>query len=134
MMRFTLSYAAVLTFLNLSVAQPAAKPSLIPTPRGWREKTTPLPPRFADGMSWKGTEELRFAPGMYAEKSDSFLSYTFLFWLNPDQPTDAKAIERELLAYYRGLAKGVMPRRLNMEANVGEFTLSLKDAPKPDKR
>src|SRR5262249_54298001 len=95
---------------------------------GWKREAIALPPPFAPGMTWKGTEELRFAPGMYKEGSDSFLSYTFLFWLPADQPTDAKAIDRELLAYYRGLAKAVMPRRLNREADVATFTLTTKEA------
>jgi hypothetical protein len=134
MTRLTLAFVALLAIVGTMTGQPTDKPHQIPTPKGWREESMPMPPRFAAGMTWRGTEELRFAPGMYREGSDSFLSYAFLCWLAADPPTDARAIERELLAYFRGLAKGVMPRRLNKEADVDAFTLTLKEAAKADKR
>lgn len=134
MNRRTFTCISVLAVVGAAAGQTKDKPYQIPTPKGWREESMPMPPRFAADMTWKGTEELRFAPGMYREGSDSFLSYAFLCWLDADQPTDAKAIERELLAYFRGLAKAVMPRRLNKEADVGSFTLTLKEAKQLAKR
>jgi hypothetical protein len=134
MARLTLIFVAVSAAVGPTAGQPKDKPYKIPTPVGWREESMPLPPRFAAGMTWTGSEELRFAPGMYRDGSDSFLSYAFLCWLPADQPTDAKAVERELLAYFSGLAKGVIPRRLNKEADVKSFTLTLKEVAKPDNR
>jgi hypothetical protein len=128
MLRLTFALTAALLLAGSATGQADKKSYLIPTPKGWREESMPVPPRFAPDMKWKGTEEIRFAPGMYAPDSASFLSYGFLFWLPPDQKIDRTATEQELLAYFRGLAKAVAPRRIKKEVDVAAFTLKLQDA------
>jgi hypothetical protein len=121
------------------LTQPAAgqpqkePPYRVPTPQGWGKETIPLPPEFAPGMSWKGVEELRFAPGMFKPDSDTFFSYALLFWLPAGQKTDPRTMETELLTYYRGLARAVSGGK-GREVDVGAFTLTIKDADKPEKR
>jgi hypothetical protein len=122
--------------LTLSaVGQPTKEPLYkIPTPKGWGKETIVLPPSFAKNMNWKGTEELRFAPGMFKADAADFFSYSLLFWLPDDQKIDAKAMEKELLEYYRGLAKAVLESKKS-EVDVSTFTLSIKDEKeKPAKR
>lgn len=104
--------ACLLSALVLTASaagQPEKEPPYqVPTPAGWAGETIALPPAFAPDMKWKGTEELRFAPGMFKPEAPDFFSYALLFWLPEDAETDTKAIERELLAYYRGLAAAVL--------------------------
>src|SRR4249920_2110771 len=104
-MRHLNSLPVVLLLLaSPAFGQPDKKPPYqLPTPKGWGKETIALPPPFAPDMTWKGAEELRFAPGMFKADSDSFLSYTLFFWLPDDQKIDAKTMEKEFLAYYRGL-------------------------------
>jgi hypothetical protein len=77
-----------------AAGQPEKEPPYqVPTPAGWGKETIALPPAFAPDMKWKGTEELRFAPGMFKAGAPDFFSYALLFWLPDDADTDAKAME-----------------------------------------
>jgi hypothetical protein len=79
-------------------------------------------------------EELRFAPNWMKANADTFFSYALLFWLPEDQAIDRRSIERELLAYYRGLAKAVLQGK-HEEVDFDKFTLSIHEAPaQPAKR
>jgi hypothetical protein len=73
----------------------------------WKGERIELPPRFAPAMTLKGTEEIRFAPGMFDAKSDSFFTYAFVFSVPKAQELTPELIQKELLAYYRGLAEAV---------------------------
>jgi hypothetical protein len=119
-----------LLLVTHSVAgQPGKEPPYqVPAPAGWAKETIPLPSAFAPDMKWKGTEELRFAPGMFRADSDTFFSYALLFWLPDDQKTDPGTIEKELLVYYRGLARAVLKSK-GQEVDVSTFTVAVKDAP-----
>jgi hypothetical protein len=107
-------------------AEPEKPPYRLPEPKGWGKETIELPPGFAPDMAWKGVEDLRFAPGMFKPDAPDFFSYALLFWLPDDQKTDPKTIEKELLAYYRGLAKAVAGKKQKLD--VADFTLTIKDA------
>jgi hypothetical protein len=109
-------------------------PYQVPTPTAWAEETFALPPAFAPDMKWKGTEELRFAPGMFQADAPDFFSYALLFWLPDDAEIDAKAMEQELLTYYRGLAAAVL-RAKKQDMDTKAFTLTVTAAKEqPDKR
>jgi hypothetical protein len=109
-------------------------PYQVPTPTGWAGETIALPPAFAPDMKWKGTEELRFAPGMFKADAPDFFSYALFFWLPDDADTDPRAMERELLAYYRGLAAAVLKGK-KQEVDTKAFTLAITAArEQPDKR
>jgi hypothetical protein len=84
-------------------------------------------------MKWKGTEELRFAPGMFKANAPDFFSYALLFRLDDDAEIDAKTMERELLAYYRGLAVAVLKSK-KKEVDAKAFSLTITAATQqPDK-
>lgn len=118
-----------------AVGQPEKNlPYQVPAPKGWAKETIALPPAFAPDMKWKGKEELRFAPNWMKADADTFFSYTLLFWLPEHEKVDAKEIERELLTYYRGLAKAVLEQK-KQKVDVSAFTISVKEASdKPGKR
>ncbi|HUR54586.1 MAG TPA: hypothetical protein VMZ71_10665, partial [Gemmataceae bacterium] len=109
MMRLALLLGGVFLLSALAPAQPEKLPFKLPQPKGWAGEVIDLPPKgFAPEMTWKGKEEIRFAPGMFKADAQDFFSYALLFWLPADQKTDAKTLEEELLTYYRGLAKTVL--------------------------
>ncbi len=125
--------ALVLTSLVAKEAPPEPAYQL-PTPPGWRKETFTLPPPFAPDMKWKGHEELRFAPGMFKANAPDFFCYAFLFRLSDDTPIDAKTLERQLLAYYRGLASAVSKSR-KREVDTKSFSLTIGVvSQQPDKR
>jgi hypothetical protein len=107
--------------------EPKKPPYQVPEPKGWGKETIALPPGFAPDVAWKGTEELRFAPDWMKADGNTFFSYALLFWLPDDQKIDPKTMEKELLAYYRGLAKAVLESK-KQKADVSAFTLTIKDA------
>jgi hypothetical protein len=85
-------------------------------------------------MKWKGTEELRFAPGMFKANAPDFFSYAMLFCLPDDAEIDAKTMQRELLAYYRGLAAAVLKGK-KKEVDTKVFSLTITPASQqPDRR
>ncbi len=122
-----LSLVGVFGLVTAVAGQPEKRPYQVPEPKGWGKETIELPPAFAPDMKWKGAEELRFAPGMFKPDAADFFSYALLFWLPDDQKTDPKTVEKELLAYYRGLAKAVSEGK-KLKVDVNDFTLTIKDA------
>ena len=94
-------------------------------PKGWRGEAIQLPPGFARDMSWKGIEEVRFAPGMFDAKADDFFSYVFVFYLPQAKKPDEKVLQKELLKYYRGLATAVARNKGGVDAD--SFKLTVKE-------
>jgi len=76
-------------------------------PEGWRGERIELPPGFARDMKLKGVEEIRFSKGMFQPESEDFFSYVIVFRLDGQPKLAPETLERELLRYYRGLAKAV---------------------------
>ena len=66
-------------------------PAKLAAPEGWAGETIELPPGFAPDMKWKGSEHIRFAPGMMKPASDSFFCYAFAFELQPKPDLTAVA-------------------------------------------
>lgn len=94
-------------------------------PAGWGGESIKLPPGFAPDMKLKGTEHIRFAPGMMKAGSDSFFSYAFAFELQPQPALTATVIEDEFLKYYQGLCKAVLDGKLP-DVDPSKFTIELQ--------
>lgn len=107
----------------------AAEPenTKLAAPAGWGGETIQLPPGFAPDMKLKGTEHIRFAPGMMKPESDSFFSYAFAFELQPQPDLTEAVVKEEFLKYYRGLCKAVLGGKLP-EVDPSRFMLDLKRA------
>jgi hypothetical protein len=103
-------------------------------PAGWGGETIELPPRFAPDMKLKGSEQIRFAPGMMMPTSDSFFCYVFVFELQPTPALTQTVMKEELLKYYRGLCKAVLQGELP-DVDPSTFELGLQridpDVPAP---
>ena len=108
----------------------AAEIPTVKTPEGWKSEQLKLPPSFAAKMKLPGIEDIRFAPGMFQAKSDSFFSYTILFWIPEKQVVTRKLLEQELLTYYQGLCDAVLRDK---SVDSSKFSMVLKDVKLPDK-
>ena len=107
----------------------ADEPSLVKlaAPAGWGGETIQLPPGFAPEMKLKGSEYIRFAPGMMDPESDTFFSYAFVFELEPMPELTEAVVKDEFLKYYRGLCKAVLKGKLP-QVDPSKFTLELQQA------
>jgi hypothetical protein len=72
-------------------------------PKDWTIERFLIPISFAPQISYKGVEDIRFAPGWAKVKSDEYWTYAFLWWLDGSPETNAKIIAGNLKAYYTGL-------------------------------
>jgi len=120
--------------IYLVPALPGAEPTKeiqFDIPPGWKSERIDLPPSFAPKMKLHGTEDVRFAPGMFQSASDTFFSYMFVFRVQSDPELSHEVIERELLVYYRGLATAVLKSR-DIEVDTTRFALQLKEVKAAD--
>jgi len=86
--------------------------ALLPgAPTGWSAERLEFPLSFAPELEFKGVEELRFAPGMFAPDSDSYFSYVFALRLEGDIDVDEVFLGAFLEQYYRGLCRTVAEGR-----------------------
>lgn len=90
----------------------------------WKGERIELPPPFAPAMKLKGIEVIRFAPGMFDPKSDSFFSYALVFSVSQEQVLTEEIMQGEILTYYRGLAGAVLKSK-GKEVDADKFTLKL---------
>lgn len=109
------------TFL---VADEPGAPRLA-APAGWGGETIELPPGFAPDMKLKGSEHIRFAPGMMKPESGSFFCYAFVFELEPKPGLTEAVLKDEFLKYYRGLCQAVLDGKLP-DVDPSKFTLELQ--------
>lgn len=112
--------------LNPAIAQPDKRAEIkLEAPADWKGETIKLPPGFARDMQLKGIEVIRFAPGMFQPQSDSFFSYLFVFAVEKKPTLNAKTLNQEFLAYYRGLSKAVLGQA-GKSVKFDQFQLQLK--------
>jgi hypothetical protein len=76
-------------------------------PDGFRSETIPFPLDFAPGLTHRGAEELRFAPGFFDAAAPGYWSYAFAWRTEDPAELDATGLGAELTAYFRGLIDAV---------------------------
>jgi hypothetical protein len=85
---------------------------------GWGIERFSFPAAFAPGMTIKGVEDLRFAPGWDDPKSAGYWSYAYLWWLQDAPLLNAESLKANLEKYYSGLirsnieGRNIPPERL----------------------
>lgn len=72
----------------------------LPFPQGWGTEIFSLPATFAPAITYKGFEDIRFAPGWAKAASNEYWTYAFLWNLEDSVHIDAKIIAANLKAYY----------------------------------
>jgi hypothetical protein len=80
-------------------------PYSLPAPKDWGIERFLVPPGFAPSITYKGVEDIRFAPGWAKQTSEEYWSYAFLWYLESKPALTEASIERDLKAYYTGLLK-----------------------------
>jgi hypothetical protein len=92
-----------------SATAPAAAGRAMPwrIPDGFRSETIPFPLDFAPGLTHRGAEELRFAPGFFDAAAPGYWSYAFAWRTEDPAELDAAGLGAELTAYFRGLIDAV---------------------------
>lgn len=75
----------------------------LPLPDKWTKEVFPIPISFAPAISYKGHEEVRFAPGWGDSTKNDYWSYAFLWCLDNDPAVSDSVVENNLQFYYNGL-------------------------------
>ncbi len=104
----------IVCILSLHTAAQEAKPKfdgkkwvapyMLDTPEGWDIERFLIPIQFAPSIPYKGVEDIRFTPRWSKKESPEYWSYDFLWYLNGEPTFNTKTIEKNLTAYYTGLA------------------------------
>src|SRR5689334_20852224 len=79
-------------------------PYVLDTLQGWDIERFLIPIGFAPSIPYKGVEDIRFTPGWSKKGTSEYWSYAFLWYLDSIQKFDSAIIEKNLVAYYTGLA------------------------------
>jgi len=101
--------------------QRATDPFRFGTLTGWRSERIPFPLDFAPSLPYTGFEELRFAPGMFDPKSDTYFTYVFFWWIAGDVAPTRERLEKELVVYFKGLGDSVGAAR-NLKIDTSTVT------------
>lgn len=92
----------------MACGEPPSKPELLPEePRDWRFERIDFPLPFVPALKYDGFEELKFAPGMFDAKSDTYFTYVFAMKITNDVSINAKPLKSMLETYFRGLCQTV---------------------------
>ena len=118
-------FAVSLLLIATLLVADETNPVKLAAPEGWGGETIELPPSFARDMKLKGSEHIRFAPGMMKPASDSFFSYAFVFELQSKPDLTGAVVKDEFLKYYRGLCKKVLDGKAP-DVDPSQFTLELQ--------
>lgn len=101
-----------------------------PTPAGWKHETIAFPLDFAPDLPYRGTEELRFAPGFFDPKAPGHWSYAFVWWLEPSGPRLERAtLEANLREYFVGLTSAVAKGKFEPDLSRIEARLTANVEP-----
>lgn len=95
-----------------------------PLPTGWKKETIAFPLEFAPTIAHRGTEELRFAPGMFKPEAPAYWSYAFVWWVKERETQSFETLQGELTAYFQGLISSVATgKKLKIAADSIQVTL-----------
>src|SRR5262245_11219111 len=102
------------------------KAQLLIQPSNWEFERFPLPPAFAPAITYKGAEELRFAPGMFHKDSSLYFTYVFVVQLENVVGISQTAIHEYLLNYYRGLCR-VTAKDRKLVIDTTQITVAVEE-------
>ena len=107
-LNFTIMKSAVLSFtilvaFSIAVKAQENKPEILMEPSAWEFEKFPLPPSFATAITYKGFEELRFAPGMFKKDAHDYFTYVFVAQIDSSVIISQDDVKNYLVNYYKGL-------------------------------
>lgn len=103
-------------------------------PEKWTTEKFPLPPAFAPSITYKGFEDIRFAPGWANPESDDYWTYAFVWYIDGQQNITDSIVNAHLQAYYTGLVASNTKNNINKGklipavASIKKITAAAGDA------
>ena len=100
-------------------------------PEDWRLEVMSVPPGFAPNVKLSGTEEIRFAPGMFKPDANDYFTCAIVITAEGAPVLGAPEIKDFLEKYYRGLCTSVA-QRSGTKPEVKEmkaFVMAAPDSP-----
>ncbi|MBK6315127.1 MAG: hypothetical protein IPF53_12625 [Blastocatellia bacterium] len=108
--------------------EPPADAFVYAAPTGWKPERIPFPLGFAPSLSYKGFEQLHFAPGIFDPNSDNYFTSLFFWWVEGEPQVTEETLARELTEYYRRLCAAVGgPKKLNLDLTKVDATVNAVD-------
>lgn len=83
----------------------AAAPTILKYPDDWRFEAIAVPPPFAPDVKLNGSEEARFAKGMFDPLSKNYFTYAFAITADGNPKWGAPELRDFLATYFRGLSE-----------------------------
>lgn len=120
---FLASIALLLAFSMISKAQ-ENQPQILKEPAGWEFERFSLPPSFAPAISYKGVEELRFAPGMFKKEAHDYFTYAFVAQIDTAITISQAGVNDYLVNYYKGLC-AVTAKDRKLVIDTGRVTVAV---------
>lgn len=123
-MKKLLGFTLLLTLLGPLHAAGPERPSILKEPADWRFEGMAIPPGFAPDIKLTGSEEIRFAPGMFDTHSSNYFTYAVVILADGAPELGTAELKDFLEKYYRGLStavgrgKGFSPDAKQMRAVV----------------
>lgn len=102
------------------------RPYTLVAPKDWGVEVFSLPADFAAGMTYKGVEDIRFAPGWGDSTKEDYWSYAYLWWLDAKPVIDAVTLQQNLQVYYSGLVNRNITGRKIPEDKVVPTSAAVK--------
>lgn len=124
---FTLLLLALLTPLHAAGPE---RPSILKEPADWRFEGMAIPPGFAPDIKLTGSEEIRFAPGMFDTRSSNYFTYVVVILADGAPELGTEELKVFLEKYYRGLSTAV-GRGKGLSPDTGQMRAVVNPAP-PD--
>lgn len=121
------------TFLLLASLAPLhaagpEQPAILKEPADWRFEGMAIPPGFAPDIKLTGSEEIRFAPGMFDTHSSNYFTYAMVILANGTPELGAAELKEFLEKYYRGLSAAV-GRGKGLSPDAGQMKAVVNPAP-----
>jgi hypothetical protein len=116
--------------IALGVKAQNVKPEFLKGPVSWQFERFALPPTFSPTFPYKGTEELRFSPGMFNKDSVNYFSYAFVARLDNTPAFTQEQVKNYLLVYFKGLCASTAKQR-NLIVDTSQITVSTTNSSPP---
>ena len=107
--------------------------TILKEPAEWRLETMVIPPGFAPDVKLKGTEEIRFAPGMFDNQSDTYFTCVIAIVADGAPVLGAAEIKDFLEKYYRGLSTG-RAQRTGLKVDPAQMNAVVNPVPDAEGR
>lgn len=95
----------MLSIISHSLAFSQEEEKILSTPEGWPVELIPFPLNFAPSIDFVGVEDIRFAPAWSDTTSQTLWTYTFVWYIDKDEPMTESRLAELVENYYDGLMR-----------------------------